>query len=187
MIQLQKQQHWMNLQIDPLGDPLTTRPMQPGWDICIELYPSWQFGCVDNAVHQFGNGLVQTWTLTWSDGPEAVLVLLKRHGSWRITLVSLPRKIIFHIQFDLNWPTWQTKRSKLAAKDFKTSKSHQDPWNRYLMMGFGSAHIPWNPISRLEQQWSFKALGGDIVLQSATTLSNICRGEHAVSVAAIEM
>jgi len=54
------------------------------------------------------------------------------------------------------------------------------------MLGFVSAHIPWNAISNLELQRSFKALRNfDLVLPSATTLSNICRREYALTVDAI--
>jgi hypothetical protein len=53
---------------------------------------------------------------------EPALAILKRQGSWGITIVSLQRKIIFDIQFNPYWPKWQTRRSKLLAKDFETSR-----------------------------------------------------------------
>jgi len=46
------------------------------------------------------------------------LAILKRNGSWGITIVSWRRKIIFHIQFNPYWPKWQTTRSKLADQHF---------------------------------------------------------------------
>jgi len=54
------------------------------------------------------------------------------------------------------------------------------------MLGFVLAHIPWNAISDLELRWSDKALCDDLVLPSATTLSNICRREYALTVDAIK-
>ena len=54
------------------------------------------------------------------------------------------------------------------------------------MLGFVSAHIPWTAISNLELRRSYKALGDDLVLRSATTLSNICRREYALTVDAIK-
>jgi hypothetical protein len=54
------------------------------------------------------------------------------------------------------------------------------------MLGFVSAHIPWNTISNLELQWSYKPLRDDLVLPSATTFSNICRREYALTVDAIK-
>jgi len=54
------------------------------------------------------------------------------------------------------------------------------------MLGFVSAHIPWNAISNLELRWSYKALRNDLVLPSATALSNICRREYALTVDAIK-
>jgi len=59
--------------MEPLGDPLTTRPIQTGWEFTREPYPSGQFGFIDNPDCQFGNGSVWTWTR--SDGPEPLLTL----------------------------------------------------------------------------------------------------------------
>jgi len=54
------------------------------------------------------------------------------------------------------------------------------------MLGFVSAHIPWNGISNLELRRSYKALRDDLVLPSGTTFINICRREYALTVDAIE-
>jgi len=54
------------------------------------------------------------------------------------------------------------------------------------MLGFVSAHIPWNAISNLELQQSYKALHDDVVLLCATALSNICRCEYPPTVDAIK-
>jgi len=45
-----------------------------------------------------------------------------------------------------------------------------------------SAHIPWNAISNLELRWSYNALRSELVLLSASTLSNICRREYTLTV-----
>jgi len=39
--------------------------------------------------------------------------------------------LLFHILVDWYCLKCQTKRSKLPAKEFETSKFHQDTWNRY--------------------------------------------------------
>jgi len=114
------------------------------------------------------------------------LAILKRQGSRGITIVSLQRKIIFDIQCNPYWPKWQTKLSKLAAKDFENSEFHQDTWNCYLMLGCVSAHIPRNDMSNLELRRSYEALCDDLVLPSATTLSNICQREYALRLDAIK-
>jgi len=124
--------------------------------------------------------------LTSSTVDETAWAILKRPGSRGITIVSLQRKMMFDIQFNPYWPKWQTKRSKLAAKDFETSEFHQDTWNRYLVLGFVLAHIAWNAISNLELRQSYKALCDDLVLPSAMTLSNICLREFALTVDAIK-
>jgi hypothetical protein len=97
----------------------------------------------------------------------------------------LRRKIVLDIQFNPYWPKWETKRFKLAPTDFDTSELHQDTWNRYLMLGCVLAHIPWNTISNLELRWSYKALCDELVVPSATTLSNISWREYALTVDAI--
>ena len=54
------------------------------------------------------------------------------------------------------------------------------------MLGFVSDHILWNAISNLELGQSYKVLRDDLVLLSATTLSNICLREYALTVDAIK-
>ena len=61
--------------MDPLGDPVTTRAIQTGWEYTMDPYPSGQFGFTDDPDHEFGNGLVWTRTRTRSDGPETLLTL----------------------------------------------------------------------------------------------------------------
>jgi len=61
--------------MDPLGDPLTIRPILTGWEFTTQPYPSWQFGFIDDLDRQFGNGSVWTRTRTRSDGPEPSLTL----------------------------------------------------------------------------------------------------------------
>jgi hypothetical protein len=66
--------------MDPLGYPLTTRPIQTGWEFTMEPYPNGQFGFIDNQDRQFGNGSVWTRTWTRSDGPELLITLDVRGG-----------------------------------------------------------------------------------------------------------
>jgi len=63
----------MDLWMDPLGDPLTTRPIETGWEFTIELYPSWLFRFIDNPDSHFGKGSLSTRTQTRSDSPEPLL------------------------------------------------------------------------------------------------------------------
>jgi len=62
--------------MDPLCDPLTTRPIQTGWVFTMEQYPSGQFGFIDDPASQFGNALVWTRNRTRSDGLETLLTRL---------------------------------------------------------------------------------------------------------------
>jgi len=65
----------MNPYMDPLGNRLTTCPVQMRWEFTIEQYNSWQFGFIHNPDHTFGNSSVWIWTRTWSDGPEPLPTL----------------------------------------------------------------------------------------------------------------
>ena len=80
--------------------------------------------------------------LTSSMVDDTALAIMKGQGSRGITIVSSQSRIIFDIHVIPYWSRWQTKRSKQAAMDFETSEFHQDTWNRYLMLGFVSAHNP---------------------------------------------
>jgi len=62
--------------MDLLGNPLTTRPIQTGWEFTIEPYPSWEFGFIDDLDSQFVNFEVWIRTRTRSDGPEPFLSLV---------------------------------------------------------------------------------------------------------------
>jgi len=72
----------MNLQMDPLDNPLTTSPIHTGCEISIELYPNWWFGCIDDPDCQFGNKSVPTRTRPRSTGPELSLtrIATEIHG-----------------------------------------------------------------------------------------------------------
>jgi hypothetical protein len=59
-------------------------------------------------------------------------------------------------------------------------------WNRYIMLGFVSAHIPWNDMSNLDLSQTYKALRDDLVLPSAATVSNICRRNYELTMDAIK-
>jgi len=54
------------------------------------------------------------------------------------------------------------------------------------MLGFVSAHIPWNAIWNLDLRQWYKALRDNRVLQSDTTLRNICWREYALTLNAIK-
>jgi len=66
----------MNLYMDTLGDPLTTCPIQTGWEFPMKPYPSGQFGFIDDPERQLGNSSVLTRTQTRSDGPEPLLTII---------------------------------------------------------------------------------------------------------------
>jgi hypothetical protein len=65
----------MNVQMDPLDDPLSTHPIQTGWEFTMEPYLSGQFGLIDDSDCQFGNCSVWTRTQTRSDRLEPLLTL----------------------------------------------------------------------------------------------------------------
>jgi hypothetical protein len=71
-MKLQKQKLDMNFYMEPLGDLLTTRPIQNSWVITFTLYPKWWFWLYDNLDTQFANSLVAILTRTWSNCLEQI-------------------------------------------------------------------------------------------------------------------
>jgi len=65
--------------MDPLYNPLGTRPIQTGREMSMEPYPNRQFGFIDNPDRQSGSGSVPTRTRTRSDGPDPLLTLVESY------------------------------------------------------------------------------------------------------------
>ena len=128
----------------------------------------------------------QVTELTSSTADEQALAIMNRQRSRVITIVSSRRKFLFDIQVDPYWLKWQTKHSKLAAKNFETYEFHQNMWNCYLRLVFVWWYNPWNTISNDELQLSYRTLRSYFVLPSATTLSNICWMEFPLSLEPIQ-
>ena len=68
--------------MDLLDNPLTTRPIQTGCEMSIELYLNWQFGYIDDLDRQFGNRSVPTRTRNRSAGLAPLLTLVPDYGLW---------------------------------------------------------------------------------------------------------
>jgi hypothetical protein len=141
------------------------------------------------------NDRIANWNeLTESEGTELTssrvndpaLAILNGQECRGITIVCSQSHIMFDVQCIPYWPKWQAKRSKLAAKYFETSKFRQDTWDLYLMLGFVLAYNLSNDNVNLELPQTDKALRDDLVLSSATTLSNIYRRQYALTVEAIK-
>jgi len=123
IIQLLKQQHYINLQMDPLR----TSPIQTGWMIGIEPCPNWPFRCIDNPDHQFGNGLVLNLTRTRSDGPEPLLLQDLRIVflcSWQgqRTVQRMKRKWHGLLITWIEYQKWQESMLKMPRQWLCTSK-----------------------------------------------------------------
>jgi len=118
---------------------------------------------------------------------ETALAILKSQGSRGIQIVSFQRKFTLDFRFYLYWLNCQTKRSKLAVKYFNTAKFHQDTCNRYLMLGFVLAHIPWNARKIIELGQSYSALPSALVPPSTSMLSNIHQREYTLTMDAVKM
>jgi len=107
--------------MDPLGDQLTTHPIETGWDISIEAYLSRHFGCTGNRDNECGNGSVVTRTRTESDSLEPLPKLGEsatedvgscdwqlqwlKHKSWRMRQVPMREDS----GSDWSWTKWRTK------------------------------------------------------------------------------
>lgn len=76
VMEQQKQEHYMNVQTDPLDNPLTTWPLWTGWEQSIEPYPNCKFGWIHDIGYIFGDGSIPTQIWTHNGGPEPFLSLL---------------------------------------------------------------------------------------------------------------
>jgi hypothetical protein len=65
----------MNIKMDELGDPLTRRRIETGWEVTMQVSLCQQFGFIDDPDHQFGNRTVWTRTPTQNDCLEPLLPL----------------------------------------------------------------------------------------------------------------
>jgi len=61
--------------MDPLNNPLRTRPIPMGREMSMEMYPNRQFGFIYNLDRQSGSGSDLTCSLTRSDGPDPLLTI----------------------------------------------------------------------------------------------------------------
>ena len=61
--------------MDPLYNPLRTRPIQTGREMTMEPYPNRQFRFINDPDRQYGSGSVLTRSRTRSDGPDPLLTL----------------------------------------------------------------------------------------------------------------
>jgi len=75
IIKQQRQACYMNFQMDPLYNPLRTRPSQMGRQMSMEAYPNRQFGLIDGLDRQVASGSVPTPTRIHCDNPDLLLTL----------------------------------------------------------------------------------------------------------------
>jgi len=68
----------MNLQTDPLGDPLTICLIRTDWNIAMKVHRICQYGCSDDLDRQDWHNSVSTWVRSHSNSPEPLLTLLIR-------------------------------------------------------------------------------------------------------------
>jgi len=83
IIKQQRQTHYMYLQMDPLDNPLSTRPFQTGREYSIELYLNGQFRFIDIPDRISGASLVPNRTRTRIDSPEPLLTLTCWTTHWK--------------------------------------------------------------------------------------------------------
>lgn len=91
VIKEQKQEHYINLPMNPLENPLATHPILMASEMSIEPYTNWQFGCADNPDHVFVHGLVLTPTRTGSGGSELLLIVSVLSDYMLTTIEYIPQ------------------------------------------------------------------------------------------------
>jgi hypothetical protein len=117
---------------------------------------------------------------------KTAFAIQPRQENQGITIFTSQSKVLFDTQVHTHWLKWLIICSKLAAKNFDTSEFHHDKWNRYLMLGFVSADIPWNTTCNLELQRKDPAWRSNQVLPPATTHSNSYLREYKPTLDAIK-
>jgi len=90
----------------PLHNPLTTHHIQTGWEITIEQYPKWQFGCIGKQDRKFGKGSVPTQTQIRSDSPEPLLILCNRSESGPFRGPATSKGIEYNWQYPVSSEMW---------------------------------------------------------------------------------
>jgi len=118
---LQKQEHYINHLMEPLGNQLATGPIQMGWRTTIEQYPIWQYWSILIPDCQWGKGAVQTraWTETQNDSPERLQILptTKGHFQTMCRINTVPNDNV----------CWLTKSTLYQAVISSPLKQLQDP------------------------------------------------------------
>jgi len=160
IIKQQWQAHFMYLQMDPLDNPLSTRPIQTGREFCIEPYPNGWFGFVYNLDCQFGAGSVPTWTRTWSDGPDPFLTLsLSDLASSEDEEDGKTRMMMKKIQSLASW----AKMMNLAGGWAQSPKWYSTAWRAFGRSRWGLTN--WHnrdggtqPTTSVREIWSMGQL-----------------------------
>jgi len=83
--------------MDPLGDQLTSCPIEMGWETSIESCPNWCLGNIVNPDNHFAIGNVLTAIWIGCDCPELLLPLES---------IILARAISVILQFMLSTMLW---------------------------------------------------------------------------------
>jgi len=100
----------MNLQIDLVGDPLITRPIQTGREISIETCLHRQFRCNDNAVHQLG----QQFSFDLDSDPEGRSGTIAYNPGIQLQLSQTPKSTM----------TTPIEFARLMAQGSQHTKAH---------------------------------------------------------------
>lgn len=138
----------MNLCIDTLRHPLTTRQILTVWEFTIEPHPSWQILFSENPNCHFGNNSVWTLTQTWSDGPDRFLSLLhtlRIMGSMGFSELArfLPqtksksRSITISesiSQFTSSWPLSVSPTGSITTCTIISTVSQSRHWSDYMSL-----------------------------------------------------
>jgi len=90
IIKQRKLEHYINLQMDQLGNQLTTSQILTGWEMSVEPYPNRRLGWIADLHRVFDDGLVPTQSQTRNGGPEPLLplVMSERPNCWMLQLLE---------------------------------------------------------------------------------------------------
>jgi len=146
IIKQQKQEQYMNLRRDPLDNPLTTRSIETGSELCIEQDPNCQFWCIETLDHVVHYGSFPIWIWNWCRSLEGLLTLLQYDPYfvpldehiicvWRTT--KLLWRGSFHFPKGLNKSQQQLEKSHTLLL---SSPDHLIVWAGYIASRIKRSH-----------------------------------------------
>jgi len=132
--------------LGPLGELLTTSPIQMDWEMSIEPYWNWSFRSFDNSDYKLANSSLLTRTRTKTDRSQ---LFLTPHSSHRVNGITALLWLELSIWVSLPW-----QLASQHCSESCTDGTHQNPntpwtvWELAIAWWFcsGCEGVLWNKV-----------------------------------------